>query len=138
MTNLYSDGDELMSSIKHRSKKMEYQPSLTDSDYQFEQTGVDSFAINQRYLRSADSANGERSCQGFYYNGGRYTYDPPPFYVLRVALATQGYISLNTSEYMPHDVVIASFLLNGRRFKIGDGFQSAIYHANRATFYFDN
>lgn len=133
MADLYRSATELMRSIKERRKQMEYQPSSTDSNYQFDQTGADSFAISERYLRLANSENGVVSCQGFYYNGGGYTYDPPQFHDLRQALAKQGYISLNTSEHLSYDVVIVTFLLNGRRLNVGDKFKSAVWHANRVS-----
>ncbi|PTP75247.1 hypothetical protein [Vibrio splendidus] len=133
MTDLYSNAIELMRSIKDRRKQIKYQPLSTDDNYQFEQTSADSFVINQRFLRLANSENGLMSCQGFYYNGGGYTYDPPQFHELRQALAKQGYISLNTSEQLSYDLVIATFSLNGLRLNVGDKFKSAVWHVNRVS-----
>ncbi|CDT87008.1 hypothetical protein VCR3J2_310274 [Vibrio coralliirubri] len=133
MADLYSNATELMRSIKDRRKQIEYQPLSTDCYYQFDQTGVHSFAINQRYLRLANSDNGVVNCQGFYYNGGCYTYDPPQFHYLRQALAKQGFIYLNTSEQLSYDVVIAKFFLNDRHLNVGDKFRSAVWHSNRVS-----
>lgn len=130
MADLYSNVAELMKSIKDRLNQIEYQPLSTDYNYQL---GADSFTISQRYLRLANSENGVVSCQGFYYNGGCYTYDLPQFYDLRKALVKQGYISLNTSEQLSYDVVIVPFLLNDRRLNVGDKFRSAVWHANRVS-----
>ncbi|WP_394251670.1 hypothetical protein [Vibrio profundi] len=131
MADLYSNVAELMKSIKDRRNQIEYQPLSTDYNYQLDQMGADSFTISQRYLRLANSENGVVSCQGFYYHGGCYTFDPPQFHDLRQALVKQGFISLNTSEQLSYDVVIAPFLLNGRRLNVGDKFRSAVWHANR-------
>lgn len=133
MADFNRDAIELMSSIKSRREKLEFKPSLTDSNYQFDQTADGEFTISQRYLRLANSENGVVSCQGYYYNGGGYTYDPPQFYELRLALARQGYISLNISEQLSCDVVISPFRLNGACLNVGDRFGAAIWHANRVS-----
>lgn len=132
MADLYSNATELMRSIKSRRNLLEYKPTTEDSHYHFSQDG-DCFTIRQRYLRLANSENGVVSCQGFYYNGGGYTYDTPQFHELRQALAKQGYISLNVSEHQSSDVVIAAFSLNGRRLNAGDRFRSAVWNANRVS-----
>lgn len=130
MTDLYSNANELMRSIKSRRDQLKYKPTSEDSHYHFSQDG-DCFTISQRYLRLANSENGEVSCQGYYYNEGCYTYDPPQFHELRQALAKQGYISLNVSEHQSSDVVIRAFSLNGRRLNVGDRFRSAVWQAKR-------
>ena len=132
MTDLYSNAAELMRSVKSRRDQLEYKPTPEDSHYHFSQDG-DCFTISERYLRLANSENGVVSCQGFYYNGGGYTYDPPQFHDLRQALAKQGYISLNVSEHLSYDLVIKEFTLNGRRLSAGSRFKSAVWHADRVT-----
>lgn len=131
MADLYSKAAELLRTIKYRNTKMEFKPLPSDSDYQFKQISDELFAISQRFLRVADSENGVRSCQGYYYNQCSYTYDPPQFFELRKALADQGYIILNTSEHLNYDAVIKAFSLNGKRLYVGDKFMSAIWHSDR-------
>lgn len=131
MSDLHSNAIELLRTIKERSEKIEFKQSPCGSDYRFKQLGVNSFAIRQKFLRVANSKNGVRDCNGYYYNQCNYTYDPPPFNELRKALAAQGFITLNTSEHLNYDVVIKPFTLNRNTLSVGDKFMSAIWHSNR-------